>query len=104
MASSSRPSLRPAAFASASLLVGDRPIPVVLTRVDGTGACVASDTRLPLGAEVTLRHVDAGMIPAEVTAIEPAGLRLRFERGEHAMGFALAVLAGGVHARRRDAA
>jgi hypothetical protein len=93
-----------AAFPGTSLLVGDRPIPVVLTRVDGAGARVACGTRLPLGASVTLRHAGAGMIAAEVSAVEPAGMRLRFEPGEQAMGFALAVLASDAAARRRDAA
>jgi hypothetical protein len=90
---SSRQHLLAAAFPGASLLVGDRPIPATLTHVDGGGARVACATRLPIGAAVTLRHAGADAIPAEVVAIEQAGMLLRFAPGERAVGFALAVLA-----------
>ncbi|WP_225421596.1 hypothetical protein [Sphingomonas parva] len=75
------------------VLVADQVSPAALREVSARGAFLETNARPTLGAEVELRHPEAGTIHGTVQAVAHDGVRLGFACGEHSVGFALAAIA-----------
>jgi hypothetical protein len=75
------------------LLIAERPFPVALREVSGAGAWIETHARIDPGTAVTLRHPQAGTLPAEVIGQDRQGLQLRFDRSAASVAFALAAIA-----------
>ncbi len=88
--------LLPEGWRPLCLLLADRPLPVTLREVSGAGAWIETHARIDPGTTVTLRHPQAGTIPAEVIGQDRQGLQLRFDRSEASVAFALAVIAADI--------
>ncbi len=85
--------VRPTGRRPLCLLIADRPMPAALRGVSGAGAWIETPARPACGAQVRLRHPDAGTIAGEVVGHDKEGLHLAFDRSEAAVAFALAAIA-----------
>ena len=91
---------RPVAMASrwrrrrvCELLADGEAQQVALRDISGSGARVDIDHPPALGAEVELRHPDAGAITGRVSEIGERTMRISFDREEAAVAFALGAIA-----------
>ncbi|HWT12812.1 MAG TPA: hypothetical protein VN231_08680 [Allosphingosinicella sp.] len=75
------------------VLIADRPAPAALREVSASGAFLETGIRPAVGAEVELRHPDAGSIAAEVRFVGDDGIAIAFAYGERSVAFALAAIA-----------
>ena len=75
------------------MLVGDTPAPAALLEISGRGAFLETRMRPAIGAEIELRHPEAGSIAARVRSIAEAGISVEFAFGERSVAFALAAIA-----------
>jgi hypothetical protein len=75
------------------LLIAERPMPAALRGVSGAGAWIETPARPACGAQVELRHPDAGSITGRVLGHDREGVHLVFDRSEAAVAFALAAIA-----------
>jgi hypothetical protein len=75
------------------VLVAGAPAPAALRDVSARGAFLETNARPALGAEVELRHPEAGTIGGTIRAITAEGVQLDFACSEHSVAFALAAIA-----------
>lgn len=75
------------------LLANGRIQQVALHEISGSEARVDIDQPPALGSEVELRHPYAGSITGRVSDIAERGIRIRFDRQEAAVAFALGAIA-----------
>lgn len=75
------------------VLVADRAAPAALREVSAAGAFLETNLRPPIGAQVELRHPDAGPIEGRVRAVSAEGIAIDFAAGEASVAFALAAIA-----------
>jgi hypothetical protein len=75
------------------VLIAGTPSPAALREVSARGAFLETNARPELGAEVELRHPEAGSIAAVVQAVARDGVRLSFTCGEASVAFAVAAIA-----------
>lgn len=75
------------------VLVAGDVAPAALRDISATGAFLETSARPLVGAEVELRHPEAGIISARVHAVGDAGVALGFDYGERSVAFALAAIA-----------
>lgn len=75
------------------VLVADRAAPAALREVSATGAFLETNARPPIGAEVELRHPDAGAIAGRVRWCCDDGITIAFIFSERSVAFALAATA-----------
>jgi hypothetical protein len=75
------------------VLVADLPVPAALRTVSATSAFLETNARPAPGAEVRLRHPEAGTIDAVVDSVSGEGVALRFACSERSVAFALAAIA-----------
>ena len=66
---------------------------VALRDISGRGAVVETRDAPALGAQVELRHPDAGAIVGRVSEIGEGQIRISFDRQEAAVAFALGAIA-----------
>ncbi|HEY0149321.1 MAG TPA: hypothetical protein VGB70_09975 [Allosphingosinicella sp.] len=74
------------------VLVADMPAPAALREVSARGAFLETNARPPLGADVELRHPEAGSIRGTVYAVATDGVRLGFPCSEASVAFAVAAI------------
>jgi hypothetical protein len=75
------------------LLADGRSSKAALLDISGSEARVDTDLAPALGSEVELHHPYAGSITGRVSDIYTGGIRIRLDRQEHAVAFALGAIA-----------
>ena len=75
------------------VLIVDHPAPAALRAVTAAGAFLETNARPALGADVELRHPEAGTIFGRVCSLADDGVGIAFECGERSVAFALAAIA-----------
>ena len=75
------------------VLIAESPAPAALREVSASGAFIETNARPALGAQVELRHPEAGTIVGEVRALSEDGIGISFDCGERSVAFALAAIA-----------
>lgn len=74
------------------ILIGDTPAPAALREISARGAFLETNARPALGANVELRHPEAGSIRAVVHALAFDGVKLGFPCSEASVAFAVAAI------------